>query len=74
MKKSKILIIVIAVLDLLIVLGVFGYLVYNKNKRAVVEFAYRDETKITTFRAAPARRSEHAGTVHCCRANGRAFL
>lgn len=48
MKKSKILIIVIAVLDLLIVLGVFGYLVYNKNKRAVVEFAYRDETKITT--------------------------
>ncbi len=48
MKRQKLLIIIITVLDILIVLGVFGLLVYKQHNKIDVLFTYKDEENITT--------------------------
>lgn len=47
MKKSKIFIIIITILFTLIILGVFGYLIYNKYNKIDIVFNYADEANIT---------------------------
>lgn len=47
MKKSKVLIIIVAILCALIILGVFGYLIYNKHNELDIKFVYLDEDNIT---------------------------
>jgi len=47
MKKQRIVIISISVLDILIVLGIFGYLIYSKYNKMDVIFTYLDEENIT---------------------------
>ena len=48
MKQSKILIAIIIVLDILVVLGVFGYLIYQKENKLDISFAYTDEANLTS--------------------------